>query len=258
MGNSHVPCCGSKPRPRQLPHKAKKQTNRPDQDRTCPPSPASSSRSHMTRWNSVQIERQVYACEQEFKALIGSTEASPLPLHAQKPGVCIYGTDTPRGFLMKSVWTSPYAPEAVLAFAQNNFLRLAWDQNLAERRTVGNISTEIRITYERYRKILGVSQRDMLCAGKTCILRDGSLLDVSVSVEIPEMPKVSDLIRAQLYLGGYHIQTSPQGSLVALYNEVNYGGVLPNKLLVPMSARTMLSFVHSFNTALSQSTSLNI
>lgn len=84
------------------------------------------------------------------------------------------------------------------------------------------------------------------------------MADVSVSVEIPEMPKVSDLIRAQLYLGGYHIQTSPQGSLIALYNEVNYGGVLPNKLLVPMSARTMLSFVHSFNTALSQSTSLNI
>lgn len=154
---------------------------------------------------------------------------------------------------MKSVWTSTFPPETVLAFAQNNSLRLNWDSNLAERRTIGCVTEEIRITYERYRKILGVAQRDMLTAGKTGILVDGSLLDWSVSVEIAEIPVISEVIRAHLYLGGYHIQATPEGSRIALYNEVNYGGALPNKLLVPMSARTMLSFVQSFNTALLQS-----
>lgn len=261
MGNRTAICCGSKPRPRKPSNKAKNLFSSVDlrQATSCPPSPASSYTTfETTRWNSTEIIKQVEACEQDFYALIDRTEATPLPLHAQKPGIQIYGTDTSRGFLMKSVWTSTFSPEVVLAFAQNNFLRLSWDPNLAERRTIGCVTEEIRITYERYKKILGVAQRDMLSAGKMCRLRDGSLLDWSVSVEIAELPVVQDVIRAHLYLGGYHIQATPQGSLIALYNEVNYGGALPNKLLVPMSARTMLSFVQSFNTALAQSNCLAI
>ena len=199
--------------------------------------------------------REVGKCEQEFKALIETTEAKPLPLHVQKSGVSVFGTDTPRGFLMKSVWKCPYSPIVILAFTRNDSLRLSWDPNLAECRSIGFPTEEIEVKYERYKKILAVSQRDLLSAGQICTLPDGSFLDMSVSVEMPEIPPVEGIVRAHLFLGGYHIKACEGGATVALYNEIDYGGALPNKLLVTMSARTLTGFAEAFNTALSQSLS---
>lgn len=195
------------------------------------------------------------ACVTEFRSAIRSTEEKPLPLQIQRPGIHIYGTDTKRGFLLKSVWESPYPAETVLAFTQNTALRLTWDVNLAERYAVGNVTEDISISYERYRKILGVAQRDLLSAGKTCKLEDGSILDASVSVEVADIPVNEGIIRAHLYMGGYHIRPTAHGCSISLYNDINYGGALPNKLLVPMSARTMLGFIEAFNTSLAKASS---
>jgi len=152
---------------------------------------------------------------------------------------------------MKSVWECPHAPEVVLAFTQNNEVRLTWDPNLAECRHIGDVDAAISLTYERYHKILVVSARDLLSAGKTCPI-DKGLLDVSVSVEIPEIPPIKNVVRARLFVGGYHIVPTEQGSLVTLYNEMDFGGAIPRKLLVLMSARTLTGWVEAFNAAIAK------
>jgi len=244
MGNS---CCSSKSRAR---HKVKRTsslpTNLPPQQVVVTASTPALPEPEQPQWNREEIERIVDACEVELKQLIATTEASPLPLHAQKPGIYIYGIDTARGFLMKSVWECPHPPETVLAFTQDNSFRLTWDPNLAECRHVGDVDAHISLTYERYNKILVVSARDILSAGKTCPI-DIGLLDISVSVEIPEIPAEKGVVRARLFVGGYHILPTAQGSLVTLYNEMDFGGAIPRKLLVMMSARTLTGWVEAFN-----------
>ena len=210
---------------------------------------ASTPRSTVARWDTEEIVRTVDACEQELKELIARTEVSPLPLCSQKPGIHIYGIDTPRGFLMKSVWDCPCPPHTVLAFTRDDATRLTWDPTLAECRQVMDITDEIGVTYERYNKIVIVSARDILSAGKLCSVDDG-LLDVSVSIQMTDFPPVPGVVRAHLYVGGYHIRPTPQGSLVSLYNEMDFGGAIPRKLLVKMSAMTLTGWVTSFNQAI--------
>ncbi len=248
MGN----CCSSKSKPRR-------RTSKDDSNPTIlspqPVGPTASSPLPTEPGRPASdIERQMEACEQEMKALIATTEANPLPLHAEKPGIRIYGAETGRGFLMKSVWECPYSPEIVLQFTKNYSLRLTWDVNLAECRNVGDVNPDISLKYERYNKILVVSSRDLLTASKVCHL-DNGLLDVSVSVEIPEIPPVKGTIRAHLFIGGYHIVPTAQGSLVTLYNEMDFGGAIPRRLLVMMSARTLTGWVEAFNVGIAKSVS---
>lgn len=254
MGNANVLCCGSKPKRQKYNIKPEVSTAAIDFQPTARPlSPAVPSASDKSpRWAVSEIVREVKACEQEFKTLIENTEGKQLPLHVQKAGISVFGTETYRGFLMKSVWKCPYSPEVVLAFTRNDSLRLSWDQNLAECRSIGFPTEEIEVKYERYKKIFAVSQRDLVSAGQICTLPDGSLLDMSVSVKIAEIPPIEGIVRAHLFLGGYHIKACEEGATVALYNEINYGGALPNKLLVTMSARTLTGFAEAFNTALAQ------
>jgi hypothetical protein len=253
MGNANLLCCSSKPKQRKYRTKPSASSTTIEflpTARAVTPAPAVTSQSG---WDETAILRAVETCEREFTALIATTEEKPLPLHVQKAGVQVFGIETTRGFLMKSVWECPYSPQDVLAFTKNDSLRLSWDPNLAECRIIGLVTSEIEVKYERYKKILAVSQRDLLSAGKSCTLSDGSLLDMSVSVELPAIPPLEGIVRAHLFLGGYHIKASELGARVALYNEINYGGSLPNKLLVTMSARTLTGFAEAFNAGLTKS-----
>ena len=242
MGN----CYGSKHKP-----KGRLSKGQPPQPQPAPPT---DSTPRPSEWPASDIERQIEACELELKTLIATTEANPLPLHAEKPGIRIYGTETGRGFLMKSVWECQFSPQIVLQFTRNHALRLTWDVNLAECRNVSDVNPQISLKYERYNKILVVSARDLLTAGKVCPI-DNGFLDVSVSVTIPEIPPVKGIVRAHLFVGGYHIVPTAQGSLVTLYNEMDFGGAIPRKLLVIMSAKTLTGWVEAFNVAIAQSVS---
>lgn len=241
MGN----CYGSKSKRRiPKPLSPSRPTDPTDSTPPIPPSMPS-------QWPKSTIERQLEACEQELKALIATTEANPLPLCAEKPAIRIYGTETHRGFLMKSVWDCPFSPQIVLQFTRNYGLRVTWDVNLEECRNVGDVSPDISLKYERYNKILVVSARDLLTASKLCPI-DTGLLDASVSVEIPDIPPVKGIVRAQLFVGGYHIVPTEQGSLVTLYNEMDFGGAIPRRLLVLMSARTLTGWVEAFNVGIAK------
>ena len=191
------------------------------------------------------IQSLVAACETELKQLIATPETFPDP-HAYKPGINIYGKETPRGFLMKSEWKCPHSPETVLAFIQNNTLRPIWDPYLAECLSKGLVKDNIQLTYERDNVKFIPSPRDILYAGKVCP-HDNGLLYVKVSVERQDIPLEEGVIRTNLFVGGYHILPTDQGSLVTLYSEMDFGGAVPKEVLVKASAKRLLGWVEAFN-----------
>ena len=204
------------------------------------------------QWNKEEIERRIDFCEVELKQLIATTETSPLPLCAQKPGISIYGKETARGFLMKSEWECPHSPEAVLAFIQNNTLRLTWDPNLAECRRVGDVNAQVRLLYECDNEQFVPCPRDFLYAGKTCSY-NGDRLYVKVSVEIAAIPPIPGHVRAHLFVGGYHLRPTAPGTLVTLYSEMDFGGGTPNRLLVKASSTTLKAWIEAFNQGIARS-----
>jgi len=188
------------------------------------------------------IQSLVAACETELKQLIATPETFP----DQKPGIDIYGKETPRGFLMKSEWECPHSPETVLAFIQNNTLRPIWDPYLAECLSKGLVKDNIQLTYERDNVKFIPSPRDILYAGKVCP-HDNGLLYVKVSVERQDIPLEEGVIRTNLFVGGYHILPTDQGSRVTLYSEMDFGGAVPKEVLVKASAKRLLGWVEAFN-----------
>ena len=194
------------------------------------------------------IQSLVAACETELKQLIATPETFP----DQKPGIDIYGKETPRGFLMKSEWECPHSPETVLAFIQNNTLRLTWDPNLAECRRVGEVNAQVRLLYECDNEKFVPCPRDFLYAGKTCSY-NGDRLYVKVSVEIAAIPPIPGHVRAHLFVGGYHLRPTAPGTLVTLYSEMDFGGGTPNRLLVKASSTTLKAWIEAFNQGIARS-----
>lgn len=261
MGNQAL-CCGSKPNKRK---KTKELSTRPSEPtpRRSPETPkdfSAAAKSFPPReittetpcppevpWDTGAILAAVDAAFSELAELTVTSES--MKQHVNKPDMRIYGTETRRGFLMKSCWEVPYPPETVLKFENNNEFRLMWDPNVAELREVGHVTGEVGINYERYKKMMIVSQRDLLTAGRASKFKNG-ILDVSVSVEVKTEPEIRGMVRAQLFVGGYDIQPTETGSSVTLYSEMDFGGSVPKSMLVHMSALTLPGFIKAFREGL--------
>ena len=163
----------------------------------------------------------------------------------------VFGKDTEHGLMLKTNWTVPYSPDVYISFIRDFEARKRWDRNIEECRKLCYLAPDISINYQRYKKMMVVSKRELLVACRTVPLGD-SVLDVSCSVETEEIPVAEDVVRARLHLGGYHVQPCEAGTKITAISVMDFGGAVPKPVLKRMSAFGLLLFTKALGTALAR------
>jgi hypothetical protein len=97
--------------------------------------------------------------------------------------------------------------------------------------------------YQRYKKVLTVSPRDMLLAIKTFPLNN-AVVDVAVSIDLPERPVAEGVVRAKVHMGGFFAESRAEGGTrVIAATEIDFGGVIPRAMMLRMSAMAMPTYI---------------
>jgi hypothetical protein len=188
----------------------------------------------------------------KFFELLQSDEG--LELKVRKDNVNVWARETPDGFILKAVWKVPHSSEVYMGYLRDLSQKMSWDSNLEETRLICNLSADVSVSYQRYKKVIPVSPRDFVIASKFERL-PGSLLDISTSVESHLYPTNSAAVRARLLFGGYYLETIGQDeqsniTRVVSISETDFGGNLPKSLVKSMAALKMSTFVTSIDKAL--------
>ena len=163
----------------------------------------------------------------------------------------VYGRETARGLLLKTEWRVPYTPQVYVDFIKNFEKRKEWDKNVDEYRKVCYLSEDVSVNYQRYKKVMVVSARELLVACKS-MRKEGGWIDVSCSVTSPAFPIKDSIVRAHLHLGGYHVAPTPAGSSIVAVSEMDFGGSLPRSAMKKITAVGLLMFTKSLSAALAQ------
>lgn len=170
-----------------------------------------------------------------------------LELKVNKSNVNVWTMETSNGFVLKSVWKVPYAAEVYMDYLRDITQKVNWDNNLEEGKLLCHLSSDVSICYQRYKRVIPVSPRDFIIASKLEHLQ-GSLLDISTSVESPVYPPDSVIVRARLIYGGYYIEPIQRDedsniTKVVSISETDFGGNLPKSMVKSMAAIKMSTFV---------------
>ena len=180
------------------------------------------------------------ACESEFlliKDQISSEDCSEI---LNKGGFKVLGQDCSNGFLLKVEFSSFSSPKSFLAFLKNSELRPKWDKNV-EKIVIIEVSSQVYITYTKFKKILGVSQRDMVIISKEIETGEGMMV-VSTSFNHSDFPESQDTTRIKIDIAGYYLKTTEAGSQVFHITQANFGGILPQKFMKNAVAMSMPKF----------------
>jgi len=175
-------------------------------------------------------------------------DTDSIPLLVNKPEVQVYGKDSGRGFLTKTSWTLAQSPAQFLAFLRESDLRCKWDSNVEQCCALAQLPDQVTVSYERYKKVALVSQRDVVIASMTQRCGDAWAV-VSTSVSSSH-PTTSGVLRATMHVGGHWIKPLEQGCEVVSVSELDFGGALPVALLVKMSAMAMPGYIKAMQSAL--------
>mmetsp|Transcript_16630 Transcript_16630/g.29925 ORF Transcript_16630/g.29925 Transcript_16630/m.29925 type:complete len:272 (+) Transcript_16630:45-860(+) len=181
----------------------------------------------------------------KFMTQLNSDEG--LELKVSKSNVQVWTKETNDGFVLKSVWKVPYSAEIYMDYLKDITQKINWDTNLEEAKLICNISSDISICYQRYKRVIPVSPRDFIIASRLEQL-PGTLFDISCSVDSPAYPPDNVVVRARLLFGGYYLETIPQDedknvTKVVSISETDFGGNLPKNMVKSMAALKMSTFV---------------
>lgn len=197
-------------------------------------------------WDLSSISQGLSEALTQLQAI--AEDKDSIPLLVNKPEVQVYGKDSGRGFLTKTCWTLAQPPAQFLAFLSQSDLRSKWDSNVDQCYPLVQLPNQVTVSYERYKKVALVSQRDVVIASLTQCCGDAWAI-VSTSVSSSH-PTTSGVLRATMHVGGHWIQPSEQGWEVVSVSELNFGGALPVALLVKMSAMAMPGYIKAMQSAL--------
>ena len=93
----------------------------------------------------------------------------------------------------------------------------------------------------KFKKVLGVSQRDLLIITKESEV-SGGILVVSTSYNHHEYPEMPGVTRIQIDLAGYLLKDTDSGSEVFTVTQANFGGIVPHKAMKAIVAATIPRF----------------
>lgn len=179
--------------------------------------------------------------DKAFEAVLKVIKAKDLDLLLSNADLRVYGRLTPRGYFIKTVWQTPLPPDTVMRFIRKYEERPTWDPNLTACSLLSAVNG-VSFVYQRYKKVLTVSPRDMVLGIKTYTLKD-AMIDVAVSMDLPEYPVYEEAVRAQVYMGGFYAETTRDGTRVIAATEIDFGGVIPKVMMMRMSAMAMPTYI---------------
>ena len=114
------------------------------------------------------------------------------------------------------------------------------------------IGSGIILTYTRFKKILGVSQRDMVIISKE-IEFDGGIMLVSTSYEHENFPEFQGITRIKIELAGYYLKEDKEHTSVFTITQANFGGIIPHKMMKNTVATTIPRFHNNLFAAIEKS-----
>jgi hypothetical protein len=159
-----------------------------------------------------------------------------------KDGIKVYSMETPEGgTILKSEWVFPFEPKVFIEYSARHDLRKNWDTNIEQIIKVGDLGPGITVTYFLYKKIMVMSQREVLTASKK-FQEGGIWYDVATSVESNDYPIKPDIVRAKVFMSGYILEPvqTPTGiqTKITSINHGDYG-------LNPAAKKLFKSFMSS-------------
>ena len=194
---------------------------------------------------------QVTEAEARFISLLFPPD-STLNLVVNKEPLKVYTKDTDLGFMIRSEWISVHPAKEIIAFLSNLEERMKWDKNQETLEEVGKLDDITGIYYKTYKKMLGMSRRDVVYVSRWREY-EGGWIDVSTSVLHPDFPEKQDSVRMQIYLGGYYAKSlSPGQTQVICISECSFGGSIPKTVIKAASVATIPAFARDLDTALTQ------
>jgi len=201
-------------------------------------------------FSKAEVTQMISSCEEKF---LKEIQTSPLENGYEnvldKAGFEVYCKDLPEGFIMLSKWKVPYDGKELLEFMKRSDIRKAWDKNIEEARKICDVSQDISVYYQLFKKMLMTAQRDMLVVTKLSKTNQG-WLDVSTSIDSSLLPACDNVVRARLAIGGYFMQPmtkDSEGNITQVFSlsEAYFGGNFPKSMIKKMSVTMVPKFAKS-------------
>ncbi|OMJ74574.1 hypothetical protein SteCoe_26473 [Stentor coeruleus] len=196
------------------------------------------------------LETILGACKDEFLLVFNRPLEEDAELVIDKNGFKTYGQDCNNGFLLKSSFFSEADPETFLSYLTDTGTRQKWDKNI-EKITKVALAPHIDMIYTRFTKFFAISQRDLLTITR-CYKDDSGYFLISTSYENQEFPVDQNIMRIQIFIAGYFIQSLNGGSKVFAVTQGNFGGILPQKAMRTTVAMSFHKFQMSMETAMAK------
>lgn len=166
----------------------------------------------------------------------------PLELNCDKmidkEGFLVYGQDLDEGFLVKAQWKSKFTPKEILDYFRLNNERKIWDKNIDQVEEIPGDASDEYITYTKFKKVIAISQRDMLIISNIVERNDGILV-VSKSIEHEKYPESSEVTRIKIFTAGYYfedISDDQYKTKVFSLTKANFGGSISQKFVKKATA----------------------
>lgn len=161
----------------------------------------------------------------------------------------IYMKDIPSNYSLMSIWKCDIPAEKVAKFLQLVEKRKDWDTNVSECKKICDITQDIAVYYTLYKRFLMSAPRDTLIIGQH-IKSDQGYFDVSTSINSALVPETPSIVRAQVGIAGYLIQSIEKDqdgnvTVVKSISEANYGQSLAVSLVKATSINLAPKFVKS-------------
>ena len=161
----------------------------------------------------------------------------------------IYMKDIPSSYSLMSVWKCDIPAAKVAMFLQLVEKRKDWDTNVSECKKICDITNDIAVYYTLYKRFLMSAPRDTLIIGQH-IKNDQGYFDVSTSINSALVPETPSIVRAQVGIAGYLIQSIEKDSdgnitVVKSISEANYGQSLAVSFVKATSVNLAPKFVKS-------------
>lgn len=217
--------------------------------------------------NSVKIEEKaemsqvsiqcaiLSACETEFLLLYSKPLSEDCAEALNKSGYHVYSSDSPSGFLIKAKFHSKFPPDLLANFLKSSENRAKWDKTTSSSSSL-EITPEIYLTYTKFHKVIGVSQRDMVIISKHTALNDDILI-VSTSYDHENYPLQLGTTRIKIALAGYYLKKTKSGCEVFTLTQADFGGIVPHKVMKSIVSLSIPKFHNDLQAALEKNSNLD-
>jgi hypothetical protein len=200
-------------------------------------------------FSMLSVQERLREARGKFMGQLRSEEG--MELKVSKSNVQVWTKETLEGFMLKSVWKVPYSLDVYMDYLKDFSQKINWDNNLEEAKLICNLTSDVSITYQRYKRVIPISPRDFVIASQVERL-PGAILDLSTSVESVMYPVDPAVVRARLLFGGYFVESMQRDedsniTKVISISETDFGGNLPKNMVKSMAALKMSTYMTSID-----------